>query len=53
MKVAICCIAKNEDNYIDEWIEYHLKLGIDDIHVHQNNWKYNGKFLNNERVILE
>lgn len=29
MKVGICAIAKDEDFYIDEWIRYHLKLGID------------------------
>ena len=33
MKVGIAAIAKNEDNYIDEWIKYHLKLGIDQIMV--------------------
>lgn len=53
MKVAICCIAKNEDNYIDEWIDYHFKLGFDNIHIYQNNWKYNGKFLQDNRIILE
>lgn len=29
MKVGICAIVKDEDGYIDEWIRYHLKLGID------------------------
>ena len=29
MKVALVCIAKNEDNYIQEWINYNLKLGFD------------------------
>lgn len=53
MKVAICCIAKNQDNYIDEWIDYHFKLGVDNIHIYQNNWKYNGKFLYDERIVLE
>jgi hypothetical protein len=41
MKVALVCIAKLEDNYIDEWIDYHLKLGFDDIFVYENNWRYN------------
>jgi hypothetical protein len=43
MKVALTCIAKAEDNYIDEWIDYHLKLGFDDIYVYQNNWYFNVK----------
>lgn len=34
MKTALVCIAKNEDNYIDEWIEYHLMLGFDRIFVY-------------------
>lgn len=39
MKVALVCIAKNEDNYIQEWIDYHKKLGYDDIFIYQNNWR--------------
>lgn len=41
MKVALVCIAKNEDLYIDEWIDYHFKLGFDEIFVYQNNWRFN------------
>lgn len=39
-KIALVCIAKNEDYYLQEWIDYHLKLGFDDIHVFQNNWRF-------------
>jgi hypothetical protein len=39
MKIALVCIAKNEDNYIKEWCDYHLKLGFDDIFIYQNNWR--------------
>ena len=52
MKCTICCIARGEDNYIDQWIQYHLKLGFDDIYVHCNDWIYQGKYINDERVIL-
>lgn len=41
MNVALVCIAKNEDNYIQEWIDYHLKLGFDDIYIYENDWKSN------------
>jgi hypothetical protein len=34
MKTALACIAKNEDNYIDEWIKYHTKIGFDFIYVY-------------------
>jgi len=40
-KVALVCIAKDEDNYIQEWVDYHLKLGFDDIYIYQNNWRSN------------
>ena len=39
MKIALVCIAKNEDDYIQEWIDYNKKLGFDDIFIYQNNWR--------------
>lgn len=36
-KVCICCIAKNENRYIREFIEYYQKLGIDHISIYDNN----------------
>jgi hypothetical protein len=38
MKVALVCIAKNEDFYIKEWVEYHKKIGFDTIFIFQNDW---------------
>jgi hypothetical protein len=38
MKIAVMCVAKDEDYYIEEWCNYHLKLGFDDIIIYQNNW---------------
>jgi hypothetical protein len=43
MKTALVCIAKNEDHYIQEWIDYHLKLGFDKIIIYQNNWRWSGE----------
>jgi glycosyltransferase involved in cell wall biosynthesis len=37
-KVALVCIAKDEDNYIEEWLDYHLKLGFDKAYVYCNDW---------------
>ena len=45
MKIGICAIAKN-----DEWIRYHLKLGVDQICIFQNNWRYSGPFTENFHV---
>lgn len=41
MKVALTCIAKDEDYYITEWLDYHLYLGFDKIFVYENDWKLN------------
>lgn len=40
-KITLVCIAKNEELYLQEWIDYHLKLGFDDIHIFQNDWRFN------------
>lgn len=34
---AICCIAKNEELYINDWIKYHIELGFDRIYIYDNN----------------
>jgi hypothetical protein len=39
MRVALACIAKNEDNYIKEWVDYHVKLGFDQVFIYQNDWR--------------
>ena len=41
MKTALVCIAKNEDLYIQEWIDYNKKLGFDKIFIYENNWRCN------------
>ena len=33
---CICAIAKNEDLYLDEWIQYHLALGFKHIFLYDN-----------------
>jgi hypothetical protein len=34
MKCCILTIIKNEHEYLDEWIRYHLDLGIDHIFIY-------------------
>lgn len=36
MKTAICCIVKNEHKFIKEWVDYHLGIGIDAIHIFED-----------------
>jgi len=37
MQTAICCIAKCENDYLLEWVEYHLNLGFTHIYIYDNN----------------
>lgn len=36
MKTAICAIIKDEHNFLEEWIEWHLGLGFDAIHLFED-----------------
>ena len=31
IKVALVCVAKSEDYYLEEWLDYNNKLGFDKI----------------------
>ena len=37
IKIAICTMAKNENLYIKEFINYYEKLGIDNIFIYDDN----------------
>lgn len=43
----LVAIAKNEDYYIKEWVDYHIKLGFDEIVIYEDDWecKYRHKNL--------
>lgn len=36
-QVAICAVAKCENDYINDWVKYHIDLGVDDIYLYDNN----------------
>lgn len=44
MRIAICAIAKNENAYIREWVEYYYNLGITKIFLYDNNDKTGESF---------
>lgn len=52
MKSALVAIAKNEDEYINEWINYNLKIGFDNIIIFQNNWRAKIHEQYKDKVIL-
>lgn len=43
-KIALCAIAKNENKYIREWVEYYKNLGISKIFLYDNNDIYGERF---------
>lgn len=53
MRTAVVCIAKNEDRYIKEWAEYHLKLGFTSIYINQNNWRCDLEMPNVFKAIID
>lgn len=53
MKICIVAIAKNENLYINEWINHHLNIGFDHIYVCDNNSKEKiSDVVNNENVTI-
>ena len=33
---VICVIVKHEEPYIEEWLDYHFKLGFDNVYIYDN-----------------
>lgn len=40
MQIALCLICKDENEYLQEWIDYHINVGIDYFIIYDNNSKY-------------
>jgi hypothetical protein len=36
---SICCIIKDENDYIAEWIDYHQKIGVEHFYIYDNGSK--------------
>lgn len=55
MKIAICTLMKDGHEYLKEWLDYHLKLGIDDIYIYEDYKSKSHKDIccNYEHVSLE
>ena len=35
-RCVVCCVAKNEHPYIDEWVRHHLSIGFDWVYIFDN-----------------
>lgn len=46
IKIALCCIAKCENDYIKEFIDYYRDLGVDKIFIYDNN-DTSGEYIEN------
>lgn len=62
MRSCICTVIKNEELYLDEWINYHLNLGIDHIFIFEDidsnshkdiTAKYDNVSLNSVNIVLD
>lgn len=39
MKIGICLIVKDENDYLKEWMDHHRKIGVDHFFIYDNNSK--------------
>ena len=37
MKVGLVCIVKNENQYLEEYVNYYHNLGVDTFYIYDNN----------------
>jgi len=35
-KIVVCLVAKNEHDYLPEWVVYHLAIGVDHFYIYDN-----------------
>ncbi|PWJ58992.1 glycosyl transferase family 92 [Dyadobacter jejuensis] len=35
-QVGICCIIKDENQYLEEWMRYHLQIGVTHFFIYDN-----------------
>jgi hypothetical protein len=48
MKICIFTIIKNEQEYLEEWIKYHLDLGVDHLFIFEDNGSESHKDITNK-----
>eukprot|EP00581_Thalassiosira_minuscula_P009691 CAMPEP_0183709654 /NCGR_PEP_ID=MMETSP0737-20130205/5657_1 /TAXON_ID=385413 /ORGANISM="Thalassiosira miniscula, Strain CCMP1093" /LENGTH=640 /DNA_ID=CAMNT_0025937811 /DNA_START=1 /DNA_END=1923 /DNA_ORIENTATION=- len=40
VSIGICCYAKDQEAYIDEWVDYHLALGFTTLHIYDGSEEF-------------
>lgn len=51
MKTLLCAIVKNENKYLEEWINHHKNLGFDKILLYDNNLLSGEKVITNDDFV--
>lgn len=49
MRVVLCCLAKNEELYINDFVKWYVGIGVDKLYIYDNNDRKKGNAL--ERAI--
>jgi hypothetical protein len=50
MSASVCCIAKDEKPYIQEWICWHLNIGFSHIYIYDNSDSNELDYLNSKNI---
>lgn len=37
--LAVCCIIKDENEYLEEWLDYHVRIGVEHFFIYDNGSK--------------
>ena len=45
MQVVVCCLAKNEEKYINDFVKWYLDIGVDKLYIYDNNDRKKGNAL--------
>ena len=45
MRVVLCCLAKNEELYINDFVKWYVSIGVDKLYIYDNNDRKKGNAL--------
>jgi hypothetical protein len=49
---VICCVALHEEKYLDEWMNYHFKLGFHKIYIYDNSDDNCLAHMNSNKIVV-
>jgi hypothetical protein len=51
-QAVICCVALNEEKYLDEWMHYHFKLGFHKVYIYDNSDDNCLAYMNSDKIVV-